>query len=63
MLMLSLVIDAHEGRDVATADVAGYLNANLPDFTLLKVEGESVDILCDVSEDYKQYVTWEKGRM
>ena len=62
-LMLSIMIDAKEGRDVATADVAGaYLHADLEDFTLLKVEGQSVDIMCDVSEKYIPFVTYEKGK-
>ena len=61
-LMMSIMIDAYERRDVATADVAGaYLHARLKDFTLLKVEGESVDILCSVSEKYKAFVTVEKN--
>ena len=59
--MISIMIDAYERRDVATADVAGaYLHAKLDDFTLLKVEGESVDILCRVSKKYKVFVTIEK---
>jgi hypothetical protein len=62
-LMLSLLIDAHEQRDVATADVAGaYLHAEMEDFTLLKMEGESVDIMCDVCEDYRKYVCVENGK-
>jgi hypothetical protein len=62
-LMLTLLIDAMEGRDVATADVAGaYLHAKMKDFTLLKMEGESVDILCDVSDEYKKYVCYENGK-
>jgi hypothetical protein len=62
-LMLSLMIDAHERRDVATADVAGaYLHAEMVDFTLLKMEGASVDIMCDVCDDYKKYVRIENGK-
>jgi hypothetical protein len=62
-LMVSIMIDAFEKRDVATADVEGaYLHADMDDFTLLRVEGESVDILCDVCSDYEQYVTWENGK-
>jgi hypothetical protein len=47
-LMLSLIIDAFERREVvATANVAGaYLHAKMDDFTLLKMEGESVEIMC-----------------
>jgi hypothetical protein len=56
-LMLSLLIDATKRRDVATADVTGaYLHANMEDFTLLKMEGESIDIMCNVSKDYKKEV-------
>jgi hypothetical protein len=62
-LMMSLLIDANEGRDVATAVVAGaYLHAELDDFTLLRMEGESVDIMCDVSEEYRNFVCYENGK-
>jgi hypothetical protein len=62
-LMLSTMIDAHEERDVATADVAGACShAELDDFTLLKLEGESVDIMCNASEHHKEFVTHEKGK-
>jgi hypothetical protein len=62
-LMMSILIDAWERRDVATADVAGaYLHADQVDFTLLKMEGASVDIMCDVSEVYKKFVCIENGK-
>jgi hypothetical protein len=62
-LMLSLMIDAAEERDVATADVAGaYLHADMEDFTILRMEGESVDIMCDVNEGYRKYVCYENGK-
>ena len=45
--MISLMIDAKERRDVATADVEGaYLHADIEDFVLLKLVGEAVDIIC-----------------
>ena len=51
-LMLSLMIDSFEGRDVATADVAGaYLNADMPDYVLLRFEGEMVDIMCEINPE------------
>lgn len=38
-LMMSLIIDAMEGQEVATADVPGaYLNADMDDFTVLKFD-------------------------
>jgi hypothetical protein len=62
-LMLSLLIDATEHRDVATADVTGaYLHAKMEAFTLLKMEGESVEIMCNVCEDYIKYVGHENGK-
>jgi hypothetical protein len=62
-LMMSLLIDAKERRDVATADVVGaYLHADLKDFTLLKVEGKSVDIMCSVSKEHSSFVTYEHGK-
>jgi hypothetical protein len=61
-LMLSAMMDACKERDVATADVAGgCLHANQDDFTLLKLEGVSVDIMCDVCEKHKGFVTCKNG--
>ncbi len=61
-LMLSLMIDAFERRDVATADVVGaYLLANMDDFTVLKLSGDAVDIMCKVNTRYQDFVTQEKG--
>ena len=62
-LMLSIIIDAYEKRDVATADVVGaYLNADMPDFTVMKLTGEAVNIMCRVNPKYKDFVTVEKGK-
>jgi hypothetical protein len=61
--MLSILIEAWERRDVATADVAGaYLKADFDDFVVLRIEGESVDIMCRVSPHYEQFVTHENGK-
>jgi hypothetical protein len=62
-LLLTLLVDANEKGDVATADVAGaYLHAKLEDFTLLRMEGDSFDIMCDVNKDYRKFVTYEQGQ-
>ena len=52
-LMALLMINAHEERDVAIFDVPGaYLHADIGGkFVLLKIEGEFVDIMCDVNPD------------
>ena len=61
-MMISLVIDAIEGRDVAIADIAGaYLFADMDEYILLRLTGQSVDLLCKVNKEYEKYVTYENG--
>ena len=61
-LLLTILIDAHEGRDVATADVAGaYLKAYMDDLVFMKFTGESVDILCKMNPEHAKFVVIEKG--
>ena len=58
-LFLTMLIDAWEDRDVATTDVDGaYLHADMDDYTLLKLEGKSVDIMCEVNMDYEIFFVW-----
>jgi hypothetical protein len=60
--MLTILIDAYEKRDVATADVAGaYLKATMKDYVIIKFVGESVDILLTMEPSYDKFVTYEKG--
>lgn len=62
-LMLSITITAKEGRDMTTVDVTGaYLHADLDNFTLLKVEGTSADIMCKVSNKYAPFVAMENKK-
>ena len=62
-LMLSLMIDAKEGRDVATADVAGaYLKAEMDDFVVMKLIGQDVEIFCEMNRAYEPYVVTEHGK-
>lgn len=61
-LMLSIIIDAFEDRDVATADVAGaYLKAFMDDFVIMKFVGPSVRILCKLNPTHERCVTTENG--
>jgi hypothetical protein len=61
-LLLSILIDAHEGRDVTTADVAGaYLKAYMTDLVFMKFTGETVDILCKMNPRHTKFVVVEKG--
>jgi hypothetical protein len=62
-LMLSLMIDALEKRDVATADVVGaYLLADMDEFVLLKLTGDAVTIMCQANDRYSRFVTTEHGQ-
>jgi len=64
-LMATLMIDAHENRDVAMFDVPGeYLHADLPEgkLVLLKIEGQFVDIMCEVNPEFLPDVRYENGK-
>ena len=63
-LFLSLVIDAYEGRHIATADIAGaFLHATMDDFVLVKIDGPMVLYLVRANpKRYAQYVELENGR-
>ena len=63
VLMLSIIVDGHEKRDVGTTDVAGaYLKAKLHDFVIMKFVGETVDLLCELNEKYRKFVVVEGGQ-
>ena len=56
--MITLLINAHEGRDVAIAGVMGaYLLATMDDFIVEKVDGTSADIMCKVNPTFSKYLT------
>jgi len=63
-LMVLLMINAHEERDVVIFDVPGaYLHADIGNkFALLKIEGEFVDIMCDVNPEFLPDVRYENGK-
>ena len=57
-IMALLLINAYEERDVAIFDVPGaYLHADVPEekIAILKIEGDFVDIICDVNPEYCQH--------
>ena len=61
-LLQSILIDVHEGRNVATADVAGaYVKAYMDDLVLMKFTGESVNMLCKLNTEHKSLVVTEMG--
>ena len=60
-LLITLLIDAWEGRDVATADVVGaYLNAYMEDFVIVKLVGDEVDIISKLNPEYKELYPFAK---
>ena len=62
-LMALLTVSAAERRKIISWDVESvYLLADQDDFIVVKLTGESVDVLCDVDNGYKEYVTLEKGK-
>jgi Reverse transcriptase (RNA-dependent DNA polymerase) len=59
-LMLTILMEANEGRDVATADVVeAYLKAEMVDFVVMMFDGESVDILCSLNSEHTKFVVTE----
>ena len=60
---MNLAIDAKEGRDVTTADIAGaYLFVEMREKVMVKLKGETVDVLCNTNEKYRKYICVKKGR-
>ena len=67
-IMLTAVIDAHEGRDVMCADIPNaFIQAEMPDISdgkervTMKITGVLVDMLVQLSpEIYGPYVVFEK---
>ena len=62
--MISLAIDAHEGRKVSTADVEGaYLHADMDEKVIMMFDGKMVDYMIAVNPEYKKFVhTTNTGR-
>ena len=61
--MLSIIVKAYKGRDVATADIVGvYLKAYMKDFVLMKFTGETVQVLCKMNPKHKPFVVIENNQ-
>jgi len=65
VLFLSCVIDAKEGRDVATVDVPGaFMHADMDAEVRVCLVGKMAKLLIKIDPDrYSSCVTWEKGKM
>ena len=57
---MSLIIDAREDRNIATADVVRvYLLTTMEDYVLLRLTGDTVNMMCQINPKYLSYVTQE----
>ena len=67
-LIVTLLVDAYEGRDVGIFDIPGaYLQAKLApkpnnERVLMKLAGAFVDIMCEVNPEHKKNVIYENGK-
>jgi hypothetical protein len=61
-LMITIAIDAHERRDVATCDVEGaYLHADMDELVVMVVEGNMVEYLVQANpERYAPFVIYNR---
>ncbi len=62
--MLSCMINAKEGRDVATADIPGvFMQTNMEDTLHMMLEGKMAELLVKLDPKlYHKYVQVEKGK-
>ncbi len=63
-VMLACVIDAEEGRDVATVDIPGaFMQADIDEVVHVKFEGEIAEMLVRLDPKmYQKYVKDEHGK-
>ena len=63
----NMVVDRRPQRDLyskdETADINGaYLHAKMENFSVLTLEGESIDIICKLNDTYVKLVCLERGK-
>ena len=62
-LIISLLIDLKEGRDVAIANVVeAYIKANMLDYVIVKLTGKIVDVMCEINSEYEKFIAIENGK-
>jgi hypothetical protein len=63
-LMLSCIIDAKKGRDVATADIPGaFMQTDMVDTVHMVLEGTMVELLVKIDPKlYRKYLLIKKGK-
>ena len=63
-LFLSCIVDAQEGRRVATVDIPGaFMHSEMDEVLHLRLDGPMAELLCKVDETkYRQFMCYEKGK-
>ena len=62
-ILLSCVIDAEEGRHVATADIpSAFMQVDMDEMVHMRLEGTMVDLLLKVAPEYEPDVFMENGK-
>ena len=62
--LLTSIIDAIEGRQVAVTDIkGGYLDAKMKEEVLMKITGEEEKLFCELDPSLEQFVTKERTKM
>ena len=64
-LFTKLVIDVYEEHNIANFDIPGaYLHTEMTEDknVILKLRGIFLDIMCNINEEYRKYVRYEKGQ-
>ena len=66
-ILLTGMIDVHEGRDVMTTDIPNaFIQASMPEKdekVIMKITGKLVDILVNMHpEEYEEYIVKKKSR-
>ena len=62
-IMLTSVIDALEGRHVATADIPGaFMQADMDEVVHMRLAGKMVELLLRIAPEFEQYVVIEGGQ-
>lgn len=59
-LMMSLIVDALEQRDVAFSDVTGaYLHATMDEFVLMVIRGDEARLMAELVPEWKEFLVGE----
>jgi hypothetical protein len=63
-LILTCVIDAIEGRDVATCDTPGaFMQSDMKDKVVMKLEGVMAEVIIKIDlKQYKKFIATENGK-